>query len=1016
MNPTTILGYFASNRSHLNVDGFETRVGTYYSLRTAQIGAYWAVRSHFTVSHNPALVVMPTGSGKTATMTLVAFGLGCRRLLIVVPAQVIREQVKREFERLKVARETGCIPSDVPGPKVKEVKRQLKNSKMWHELEVYDVIVATPKCVSPGEKNVVVPTSNMFDAIFFDEAHHLPARTWRSIAEHFSKARIVTFTATPYRNDKRPLPGDIVYNYPLAKAIEEGIYRRIQFIPVSGLGDSNAKNLRLAEKAKEVLTNEPPPAKLLVRVGSIAGTVPIKALYQSLGLRLEIVTSRQSIEENEAAINNVRNKSEYHGLIAVGMLGEGLDLPELRVAVMHAPHQSFPVTLQFIGRICRISSIAECAAKLIAIPDDIEEHTRGLYESDADWVSLLPKLADAATANEKARRRFSDERWQPHARHISVHTLHPFYSVTVYELDQPEAIDMTGDPSSHLRDSTLVFQSELSKDEKWRILILETRKKPIWSKSDFLLERRYDLLVYYVEGNFLFEYSTAPCFALEVRRCFSKGTGIRRVPGELIEQVLSGSGTMSSYFVVGMRRTSFANSRIPQYKMMSGRDAQNAIRLSDGEFFSVGHVFGRTDWYGSELVMGLSSNNSKVWAMKRSHMKEFTEWCDHLAQSLIGRTDKNLPFLGHLRRPIKATTFKNRPYFVDFSETFYEQLQGEVYLEIKDPNGEIREIPGHELALTVDDAAWSENDQSYCRVCLEADETDISLIFSLSEDEESRLEIDLAPHSAAQMKVREGGQRVRPYELADYFRDHPPVIYMINGDVIVGSRLFKYAYSSVSLPDEVFMRYDWEKLNCNIKVEDHEPLKPRNLNKLRAANQLSVLEATEHLLVSKIFTPRDIVIKDHANNDEIADYLVLQRDASNITLHLFHCKASKKQTPGVRGDDAYKVLGQARKSSRWVRRAELFSELHRRMENIGANKNLLAKFERAVDGLSPQTINYAVYVIQPGFDVDQLTGMSTRKDDDLKSVRLLIKTVYESFVNDGIEFKVIGSGMSPKSG
>ena len=36
------------------------------------------------------------------------------------------------------------------------------------------------------------------------------------------------------------------------------------------------------------------------------------------------------------------------------MLGEGFDLPALKVAVVHDPQKSLAVTLQFIGRFTRI--------------------------------------------------------------------------------------------------------------------------------------------------------------------------------------------------------------------------------------------------------------------------------------------------------------------------------------------------------------------------------------------------------------------------------------------------------------------------------------------------------------------------------------------------------------------------------------------------------------------------------------------------------------------------------------
>ena len=48
-------------------------------LRNAQIGALHAIGSYFTLyKKNPALIVMPTGSGKTTVLHTFSFSLTCK--------------------------------------------------------------------------------------------------------------------------------------------------------------------------------------------------------------------------------------------------------------------------------------------------------------------------------------------------------------------------------------------------------------------------------------------------------------------------------------------------------------------------------------------------------------------------------------------------------------------------------------------------------------------------------------------------------------------------------------------------------------------------------------------------------------------------------------------------------------------------------------------------------------------------------------------------------------------------
>jgi superfamily II DNA or RNA helicase len=46
--------------------------------------------------------------------------------------------------------------------------------------------------------------------LFIDEAHHAEAPTWIAFKEQFRGRRVLQFTATPFREDGRPLDGDII--------------------------------------------------------------------------------------------------------------------------------------------------------------------------------------------------------------------------------------------------------------------------------------------------------------------------------------------------------------------------------------------------------------------------------------------------------------------------------------------------------------------------------------------------------------------------------------------------------------------------------------------------------------------------------------------------------------------------------------------------------------------------------------------------------------------------------------
>ena len=104
-------------------------------LRPPQLGGLHAIGAHWTQSHQPATIVMPTGTGKTETMlaALVAYIRG--PLLVVVPSQTLREQIAEKFLRLGLLMELGIIPEGTGLPLVGAVT---KRPTSLADLDIFD--------------------------------------------------------------------------------------------------------------------------------------------------------------------------------------------------------------------------------------------------------------------------------------------------------------------------------------------------------------------------------------------------------------------------------------------------------------------------------------------------------------------------------------------------------------------------------------------------------------------------------------------------------------------------------------------------------------------------------------------------------------------------------------------------------------------------------------------------------------------------------------------------------------
>ena len=202
------------------------------SLREAQAGALHAIAAHRSASDEPAQIVLPTGVGKTLVAVLAPYVLDAERVLVVTPARIVRDQVAYEFAQLAQAIDNRALPATTPRPEVLRADHRC-TSDIWDKCRDHDAVVGTPMVLSDGNEGVDPVPQDLFDLVIFDEAHHLPATTWTTLHERLRHVPTILLTATPFRNDRQRLPGDIAYAYPLQRAIARGVYQPVSFVPVT---------------------------------------------------------------------------------------------------------------------------------------------------------------------------------------------------------------------------------------------------------------------------------------------------------------------------------------------------------------------------------------------------------------------------------------------------------------------------------------------------------------------------------------------------------------------------------------------------------------------------------------------------------------------------------------------------------------------------------------------------------------------------------------------------------------
>ena len=96
----------------------------------------------------------------------------------------------------------------------------------------------------------------------------------------------------------------------------------------------------------------------MARVNGVGRATEVLPLYRELAPDLQpvVLHSSNPATDRRAALALV-NDRQSRIIVCVNMLGEGFDLPALKVAAIHDAHKSLGVTLQFVGRFARASGL-----------------------------------------------------------------------------------------------------------------------------------------------------------------------------------------------------------------------------------------------------------------------------------------------------------------------------------------------------------------------------------------------------------------------------------------------------------------------------------------------------------------------------------------------------------------------------------------------------------------------------------------------------------------------------------
>jgi superfamily II DNA or RNA helicase len=944
-----------------------------YGLRNPQIGAIHAVLSHWSYSDEIATIVMPTGTGKTETMLSLLIQQKCEKLLVIVPTDPLRKQIADKFVSLGMLKKLKIINPATFHPVVGVISHnfnELENANSF--IEKCNVIVATASIFDSFSDDVLNLFKDKISHIFIDEAHHAEANSWFKIRDKFINKRVLQFTATPFRNDGKRIKGKIIYNYPLKKAQEEGYFKPIKFEKIYEYNPKKA-DLKIAEKAIEQLRKdrkENYEHLLMARVNSTIRADEIFEIY-SLFTDFKVVkihsksgTDKERLVARQAILNG-----DADIVICVDMLGEGFDLPQLKIAAFHDIRKSLPVTLQFIGRFTRSSRDANLGqATIIANrqDDEMEDVLNELYSQDADWNKLLPDISSQKTGQEVDFRQFIEGFNHLEDFPLPLENVKPAMSTVIYKTYSTIWNPNPQNFQKGFRDfeNFDVFKHSLNSQKGTLVIVTGKKEKVSWANNSDFYSIQWDLYVVYfdVKNQLLFIHS-------------SNNTSLHEKLAKALTndsiEILSGNNEGAifrcfhgiDYFKLQNVGLLEVIGKLIRYNQHIGTDVKPALTQAELKRTKKAVIFGIGYEKGSKVTLGCSYKG-RIWSWKVSNLSDFVEFCDKIGKKV---TNSNINVDELLKGTLKPIAIDERPYVfpyaIDWHESIYSEIETRYTFRI---NEQICEFYNTSIVLI------DESDTGNIIFGLEYNDVVVAKfelkLFKNDNDNSDFSILQISPYS--EVKVYYGKKEVSANE---FFRLNPPSFWFVDGSLLEDGNSYVKVYEDLTPYDpNKIIEWDWSGVDLRVESQDVNPKKVDSIQfhciqRLKKGNY-------------------DIIFDDDASG-EIADIVTIKKDSDKLIVELYHLKFAKKGKISKDIGNLTEVCSQAQKCFHWKTKSskEFLDHLLRReslrMSKYNDDLNC-SRFEKgAKKDLEEMLtfrkipIEYKVYIVQPSISKSKISQM-----------------------------------------
>lgn len=926
-------------------------------LRLPQICALYAILSHLKMSDEIGTVVMPTGTGKTETMISTLIANQCNRLLVTVPSDALRDQLYEKFLNLGLLKQFGVIGNKSLRPIVGIVKQKFEALEDLESFFIQCNVVITTMSIAAGSLHQQQEKmAELCSHLFIDEAHHVKADSWEKFRNQFKNTKVLQFTATPFRNDQKRLDGKIVFNFPLRKAQEQGYFKKIDLLPIRVYDpvEADKKIAQLAVKKLKQNREKGFPHILMARCRDQARADAIFELYKEYP-ELNPVVIHTGITNKKAVLEAIKSKI-HQIIVCVDMLGEGFDLPELKIAAFHDIKKSLPITLQFAGRFTRSKYDEELgdASFIVNLADtNVKEELSELYAQDADWNLLLSSLSDEEIEEKIEYADFISGFQNLQKSDIPFQNIRTPLSAVVYRNHssnwRPDRFK-SGIPNYEEYDYKFY-----DLNEKYKLLVIITAEKQFldWGAIKDIYHLEWNIIAIY------YDISTKLLFIHGSDKNILYSDLANAILGDDAE-IIKGIDVFKAFYDI--KRVSLQNVGLKEFlgknirfRMSVGSDVENALTLAEKQKGQKAFVFGMGYEQGTKVSLGCSYKG-RVWSYLRGDLKQFTEWSHKIALKL---SNPNIDGNQVLQETLIPSLIAERPadkwpVWVDWDTELYNHTETKYGFEI-----DHKFYGFFECELLICDPSL--NEELFFELVTHDQRIKCELRLFESINSDGTKYPDFSIHNLSTKTVMVSYGR-NSKTLQEFLELYTPTLWFADGASLTGNEFVQLRQMIQPYPRELLINsWDWTGVNLS---KESQKVSPKEMDSI------------QYRVIQNLMTEDLDIIYDDDGSGEIADIVTIKIEESKLRINLYHLKYARDGVVSNQIGNFYEVCGQAQKSIHWKHKNgnEFINHLLRRekkkysgQECSRLEKGSIAELEKLLKLVKVQIpVEYENYIVQPG--------------------------------------------------